>query len=102
MRFTSAFILAAASIMAAPSFANEALAKTAGCTSCHKIDGKLIGPGYKQVAEKYKDDKNAEKALIEKVTNGGKGVWGQIPMPDNKALKAEDIKTLVKWVLAQK
>ena len=35
-----------------------------------------------------------------KVKAGGKGVWGQIPMPPNAAVKDEDAKTLVKWILA--
>ena len=38
--------------------------------------------------------------LVDKVRKGGKGNWGQIPMPPNAAVKDEDLKTLVKWVLA--
>ena len=38
--------------------------------------------------------------MIEKVKKGGVGTWGQVPMPPNAAVKDEDIKTLVKWVLS--
>jgi cytochrome c len=38
--------------------------------------------------------------LVGKVKAGGKGVWGQIPMPPNAAVKEEDVKILVKWILA--
>ena len=82
--------------------ASEALATKSGCTACHKVDAKLVGPGYKEVAAKYKGDKKAEAMLIEKVKKGGMGVWGPIPMPPNAAVKDEDVKTLVKWVLALK
>ena len=82
--------------------ASEELATKSGCTACHKIDTKLVGPGYKEVAAKYKGDKKAEAMLIEKVKKGGMGVWGPIPMPPNAADKDEDVKTLVKWVLALK
>ena len=82
--------------------ANEELAKKSGCIACHKVDGKLVGPAYKDVAAKYKGDKKAEAMLFDKVKKGSMGVWGPIPMPPNAAVKDEDIKTLVKWVLAVK
>lgn len=81
--------------------ANEELAKKSACTACHAIDKKLVGPAYKEVAAKYKGQKDAEAKLIEKVKKGGQGVWGPVPMPPNAGVKDEDIKTLVKWVLAQ-
>ena len=98
-------MLAAASAMtllaAGTASANEELAKKSACTACHAIDKKLVGPAYKDVAAKYKGQKDAEAKLIEKVKKGGQGVWGPVPMPANAAVKDEDIKTLVKWVLAQ-
>lgn len=78
----------------------QALAQKSACLACHAVDKKLVGPAYKDVAKKYKGDKTAEAKLIEKVKKGGSGVWGPIPMPPNAAVKDEDIKTLVQWVLA--
>jgi cytochrome c len=93
---------AAAALLAAGSAAaNEELAKKSACLACHTIDKKLVGPAYKDIAAKYKGQKDAEAKLIDKVKKGGSGVWGPIPMPPNAAVKDEDIKTLVKWVLAQ-
>ena len=43
--------------------------------------------------------KRAE-SLADKIKKGGSGVWGAIPMPPNAAVKDEDLKTLVKWILA--
>ena len=91
--------LVAAGVMAsAPAFANKDLATKSGCMACHAVDKKLVGPAYQEVAKKYKAADEA--ALVAKVKAGGKGVWGQIPMPPNAAIKDEDVKTLVKWILA--
>ena len=100
---TALAALATVSLLVAGSAAaNEELAKKSLCTACHAIDKKLVGPAYQDVAAKYAGDKTAEAKLIAKVKQGGVGVWGQVPMPANSAVKDEDIKTLVKWVLALK
>ena len=81
--------------------ADEALAKAKNCMSCHAVDKKLVGPSYKEVAAKYKGDAGAAEALAAKVKAGGKGVWGQIPMPPNN-VTPEEAKKLATWVLSQK
>ena len=81
--------------------ADEALAKAKNCMSCHAVDKKLVGPAYKDVAAKYKGDAGAVEALVTKVKAGGKGVWGQIPMPPNN-VTPEEAKKLATWVLTQK
>ena len=87
---------------AADAAAAEALARNSGCLACHSVDKKLIGPGYKEVAAKYRGNKAAEADLVKKVKAGSKGVWGDIPMTPNAHLKDEDIKTIVQWILSLK
>ena len=87
---------------AGPAQANEKLLQASGCTACHSVDKKLIGPGYKDVAAKYRGNKGAEADLIKKVKAGSKGVWGDIPMTPNAHVKDEDIKTMVQWILQLK
>jgi cytochrome c len=82
--------------------ANEKLAQASGCMTCHSVDKKVIGPTYKEVAAKYRTDKTAEAKLVQKVKAGGKGVWGDTPMPPNAHVKDEDIKTIVHWILTLK
>ena len=86
--------------VASPVFANLELAQKNACTACHAVDKKVIGPAYKDVANKYRGDAKAQAMLEEKVKKGGVGVWGQVPMPPNTQVKDEDIKTLVKWILS--
>ena len=87
---------------AAPVAVNPALemATKNGCMACHGVNNKIVGPGYNEVVARYKDQADAESRLVAKVKNGGQGVWGSIPMPPNGHLKDEDLKTLVKWILA--
>jgi cytochrome c len=109
MKLLMGIIAAAAVMLSGQSFAagkmdmaaGQALAQKSGCMGCHAVDHKVVGPGLKDVAKKYKGNKNAEAMLISKVTKGGSGVWGTIPMPPNPAVKPANMKTLVSWVLAQ-
>ena len=94
--------LAGFALVALPAAANEELAKKNACTACHAVDKKLVGPAFKDVANKYRNDKKAEAMLVEKVKKGGVGVWGQVPMPPNTNVSDADVKTLVKWVLSLK
>lgn len=61
--------------------ANEELTKKNGCIACHGPDEKVVGPSWKDVAVKYKDDAKAAGTLAAKLNAGGKGVWGQVAMP---------------------
>jgi cytochrome c len=78
------------------------LAKKNGCAACHSIDKKIVGPAWMDVAKKYKGDAGAEARLIDKVSKGGGGVWGKVPMPaiDASGKKHDDIKQLVEFILA--
>ena len=100
-RILAALVMATSCMVSGQAFADEALAKSKNCMSCHAIDKKLVGPSYKEVAAKYKGDAKAPAMLATKVKAGGKGAWGQIPMPPNNVTE-DEAKKLVAWVLAQK
>ena len=82
--------------------ANEELAKKHACLACHTVDKKMVGPSYKDVAAKYRADKEASNKLAAKVKNGSQGVWGNVPMPPNSNVPDADVNALVKWILSQK
>jgi len=98
-----AMMAAAGIVMAGQAYADEGadLAKAKNCMSCHAIDKKLVGPAYKDVAAKYKGDAKAPAMLAAKIKAGGKGTWGEIPMPPNN-VTPEEASKLAAWVLAQK
>ena len=96
---------AAALLVSGHAAADQAMAQKDGCLACHGIDKKIVGPAYKDIAKKYAGQKDAEAHLVKKVTEGGKGVWGEVPMPPkggNAAVSDADVKALVKWVLSLK
>jgi len=92
-----------AAIGAMDDAAAEAAMKKAGCSACHAVDKKLVGPSYKDVAAKRKGAGDAAAMLVKKVREGGKGEYGQIPMPPNAAAKISDgdLNDLVAWILTK-
>ena len=105
-------IFAAASLMMAGSAAAidmPPLAKKHSCNACHTIDKKRVGPAWMDVSMKYKGatkytyngkEYGLEEGLIMKVSKGGSGVWGTMPMPANvPAVKTADVKELVQFIL---
>ena len=80
------------------------LAKKSGCTACHAIDKKVVGPAWGDVSKRYKGDAAAKAALVAKVKKGGKGNWTEVtkgvPMPPYSPRVADaDIEQLVDFVL---
>jgi len=75
------------------------LAKKSGCVACHKIDKKVVGPAWQDVADKYKGDAEAPAKLSAKIASGGKGVWGAVPMPPNAKLSDAERSELVAFIL---
>ena len=96
-----AMMAIASIVMTGQAQADEALAKSKNCMGCHAIDKKLVGPAFKEVAAKYKDDKQAVALLAAKIKAGGKGNWGPIPMPPNNVTE-EEAQKLAGWVMAPK
>lgn len=82
--------------------ADQALAQKNACLSCHGVDKKIVGPGFKEISKKYAGDKSAQAKLVAKVKTGGKGVWGDIPMPPNPQVSAADSNKIIAWVLSLK
>jgi cytochrome c len=102
---TIATTAALAALALAPTAQAQDMSKLAadkGCLACHQADKKLVGPSYKEVAAKYRTDKEAMGKLVKKVREGSNGVWGPVPMPPNQAVSEKDAAVLVKWILSQK
>jgi cytochrome c len=77
----------------------EGLLAKYACTACHAVDTKVIGPAFREVAAKYRGQKDVEQKLAEKVKNGGSGAWGQIPMTANPSVPDNDLHTIIEWML---
>ncbi len=83
-----------------PEDEGKALVEGADCLSCHKVDSKLVGPSYQDVAAKYTEADIDH--LSQKIIDGGKGVWGDIPMTPHAGLSKENAQKMVKYILSLK
>ena len=72
------------------------------CAGCHALDRTSIGPTYRQVAEKYAHEPDAEAYLIDKIKNGGAGVWGERAMAAHPQLSDDELKAIVDYILSVK
>ena len=72
------------------------------CLTCHKVGDKLIGPSYKEVAEKYENTEENIAMLAGKIIKGGQGVWGSVPMTAHPTISEEDAKAMVKYIMLLK
>src|SRR5580765_1530724 len=98
----SLFIAALASGLPLQVFAQSTpadLARSKNCLACHSVNAKIVGPAFKDVAQKYKNQKDVEDKLAQRVLKGSSGVWGAIPMPANAQVSEAEARMLVKWVL---
>lgn len=77
----------------------QVLAAKHTCLACHNPDVKAVGPAYRDVAAKYKDDHEMAAKLMEQMDKGGVGKWGQVPMPPlGTKVPPEDRKVLAEWI----
>lgn len=105
-------VVVAGLTLAGFAFATEmpALAKKNNCSACHAVDKKIVGPAWMDVSKKYKGvttykyngkEYPLEDGLVMKVSRGGSGNWGSMPMPPNApAVKEADIRELVRFELS--
>lgn len=77
----------------------DGVAKKHHCYACHAVDKKVVGPAWVDIAKKYKGDSSAAAKLGDKITNGGSGVWGVMPMPPTAMVSDEEKKVIVDFIL---
>jgi len=78
------------------------LVSKSDCLTCHKIEEKLTGPAYKEIAQKYAGSDTAVAYLSKKIISGGSGVWGTIPMTPHPQISQADAEAMAKYVLLLK
>jgi cytochrome c len=78
------------------------LIEKSDCMACHATRQKSVGPSFHEIALKYKDQPDIVDSLINKVIDGGSGVWGQSPMSAHPQLAKEDVEKMVGYILKVK
>ncbi|MBC5765796.1 c-type cytochrome [Ramlibacter albus] len=65
------------------------------CTACHAMDRQLVGPSWADVARKHAGKPDY---IAAKIRSGGAGVWGNVPMPPQEQLSAQDTARIAEWL----
>ena len=81
------------------------LAIQSGCSACHSVSDKILGPAWQDVSIRYQNDSNAFDTLLATVKNGGSGNWtdvtGGVSMPANyPRVSEDDLSRLVRFILS--
>lgn len=90
-----------AKVITDPVAEGQSLIEGADCLGCHKMDEKMIGPSYKEVAAKYENTPENIEMLAGKIIKGSSGVWGDVPMPAHGFSK-ENAKLMAQYILSSK
>ena len=80
----------------------QSVALKYGCLTCHNVSLKIVGPSYKEIADKYRNDASAKTKVEEQIHKGGSGKWGPVIMPPFPQVTEAETKALTEWVLGQK
>lgn len=78
----------------------ERIMAKSDCRTCHNPQVQTVGPGYAQIAERYKNTPENVEMLAQKVMKGGAGVWGAAAMSAHPDLQPDDAKSMVAYVLS--
>jgi cytochrome c len=79
----------------------QGIAAKRTCLTCHNPDTKLLGPPYREIAARYRNDADAVAKLMSQMEKGGVGKWGPVPMPGLGAVvPPEERKALAEWIMS--
>lgn len=97
---SAAMPVAAAAVPATSGKDVKSLLAANGCMACHALDQKVVGPGFAEVAARYKG-KESVAAVAAHIRQGGSGKWGPVPMPPFSQLSEADAASLARYVLSR-
>ncbi len=80
--------------------AGEKLMAKSDCRTCHNPEVQTVGPGFRQIAERYKNEPPIVEKLVQKVIKGGAGVWGVAAMSAHPDLQPVDATAMINYVLS--
>ena len=93
--------VASPKVVTDPIAEGKSLVEGSDCLGCHKLDERMIGPSYKEVAEKYENTPENVEMLADKIIKGSSGVWGDVPMPAH-GFNKKNAKFMAQYILSSK
>ena len=72
--------------------------RASDCFNCHALDRAIVGPSFLDIANKYRDQKDALELSVDRVLKGSTGVWGKVAMLPHSQHTREQVTQMVTWV----
>lgn len=82
------------------SLSGDRIIEALDCSGCHSVNGRMVGPSYQEIADKYSYQDT--EMLASKIIEGGSGVWGNVPMAAHPQVSKEDAKKMMEYILSLK
>jgi cytochrome c len=80
------------------------LASKGDCLICHRIEYKLVGPAWKDVAAKYRGNANGPDTIASHIQSGGSFGWkfGVMPPRGGSTISDEEVAKLARFIASLK
>ena len=82
------------------SLAGQALVQASDCLRCHGMDRRYVGPSFRQIADRYREQPDAANYLARKIREGSVGVWGRTVMPRHPQVNEAQSSDIARWLLS--
>jgi len=82
------------------SLAGQALVQASDCLRCHGMDRRYVGPSFRQIADRYREQPDAANYLARKIREGSVGVWGRTVMPRHPQVTEAQSSDIARWLLS--
>ncbi|RMR56688.1 c-type cytochrome [Pseudomonas cichorii] len=86
-------------VLPAQAEASQALAQRYVCTACHQPAARVVGPSWKEIAQKYSDGNTTAEQIAGSIKSGSTGKWGPMSMPPQAQVSDADLKSIAQWLL---
>lgn len=82
------------------SLTGQALVQASDCLRCHGMDRRYVGPSFRQIADRYREQPDAANYLARKIREGSVGVWGRTVMPRHPQVNEAQSSDMARWLLS--
>ena len=97
---STATVAGVAEVPQTSSLAGQALVQASDCLRCHGMDRRYVGPSFRQIADRYREQPDAANYLARKIREGSVGVWGRTVMPRHPQVNEAQSSDMARWLLS--
>ncbi len=76
--------------------------KASDCFNCHAVDHRIVGPAFREIADRYAGNEEAINLAASHIIAGSSKVWGEVPMLPHPQFSEAEARSLVQWIVALK